>query len=279
MFLGQPSFRTEVKPGEKQRVGEAQSEASVEARVGEDAVSKLRVCFHHSVRACFAILQGGTTLGLDRTEMLIRINNPAGDLSLQFAEARRPLFFELPHEPSAAGALEREDGLGLAWLSVEQQSSLPELMNNNGEERPGLMQGTLGRRIAYEEDVVINICGFVNTSCIGSQIVLGVLAAGPRRAIRVPTQLVGEVLFGSLVSNSGERKLISNVKDNGPKGTALPGSTNGMDHSGIGCDGRFADSKPSRGVHVCHHFSELGGGSSSGEQALSDSGISEDPSA
>jgi hypothetical protein len=42
-ILSQPSFRTEVKPGEKQSVGEALPEASVEALVGEDTMSKLRV--------------------------------------------------------------------------------------------------------------------------------------------------------------------------------------------------------------------------------------------
>jgi hypothetical protein len=42
-ILGQPSFRTEVKPGEKQSVGEAQPEASIEARVGENAMSELRI--------------------------------------------------------------------------------------------------------------------------------------------------------------------------------------------------------------------------------------------
>jgi hypothetical protein len=57
MVLAQPGIRTEVQPGEQKSAGEAHSEASVEAWICEDAMSKLSVCFHHSVRACFAVLQ------------------------------------------------------------------------------------------------------------------------------------------------------------------------------------------------------------------------------
>jgi hypothetical protein len=117
------------------------------------------------------------------------------------------------------------------------------------------------------------------TSCVGARNVLGVLAAGPRGAVRVPTQLVGEVFFGGSVSHRGERELVRDIENDGPEGTSLPSSTDSVHNSGVMGDSRLADSKPGRGVHVCHHFSELGGGSRSGEQAMPDSGISEDPSA
>eukprot|EP00972_Heterocapsa_arctica_P066483 9810475-Heterocapsa_arctica.AAC.1 len=74
------------------------------------------------------------------------------------------------------------------------------------------MKGPFSSVVANEEDIIVDICCFMNTSCIGTTIVLRILTTGPGRAVRVPIQLLCKVLLGSLVSYSGECELISNVK-------------------------------------------------------------------
>eukprot|EP00972_Heterocapsa_arctica_P018459 2726777-Heterocapsa_arctica.AAC.1 len=88
MVLAQPSVGAKVQPGEQKSAGESHPEASIEAGVSKDAVGKLRICFQHRMRSCLAVLQGGTALGFDGTQMSVGVDDAAGHGTIEVVEPR-----------------------------------------------------------------------------------------------------------------------------------------------------------------------------------------------